>query len=107
MFPWRPCLSMFRCRESAALVAKSEGADPPSDALGPLLLRPVGGTGGKSFFDILVLLPCVMIGAFVWWFRRPSPPPSPALALLPCHANAVRTIVSMSEWRGDQPSSDA
>jgi hypothetical protein len=47
---------MFRCRESAALDAKSAGADPPSGALGPLSLRPAGGTGGKSFFDILALL---------------------------------------------------
>src|SRR5437763_16943328 len=55
MLPCRPCLSMLRCRESEASPARSDGAFG-SAGPGPLLLRPAGGTGGRSFFDIAMLL---------------------------------------------------
>src|SRR4051795_6598324 len=55
MLPCRPCLSMLRCRESEASPARSDGAFR-SAGPGPLLLRPAGGTGGRSFFDIAMLL---------------------------------------------------
>src|SRR4051812_43024134 len=55
MLPCRPCLSMLRCRESEVSPARSDGAFG-SAGPGPLLLRPAGGTGGRSFFDNAMLL---------------------------------------------------
>src|SRR3954447_5452249 len=56
MLPWRPCFSTLRRRDPAASLARSDAGLSPSVAFGPLLLRPAGGTGGKSRFDIPVSL---------------------------------------------------